>query len=435
MTQKISEDNYLTSIMENPIFSSELKKKEGPLEMWKTCRCELYKKSIVIKQGFSNPLIQNIDLSSKLEVNEIPSNVRYQFSIKSHNSTIYFLTENNNIFHQWVDAIRSILLSNRYLTIDEFTIICTLGRGYFGKVLLCEHNITHDVYAIKTVKKARIMNEHKLHTIFAERNILSVSHHPFIVTMYFAFQTDKKFYIGLEYVPGGALFRFLQIGRAMKISEVRFYVAEVALALDYLHSKGILYRDLKLENVLLCQDGHVKLTDFGLSKFVVEKGNYQQTSTFCGTNEYLSPEMISDKPYGFEIDWWTLGVFTYEFLFTETPFYDKNLKKLYNNILTKEPRFPKDTPSVVKNFIRRLLNKDPSKRPTFEELKNDPFFDNINWDDVYNKRLKPPYIPKQVTGGRATNFGEKNRKDRTDSDATSVENISEFDGFSYAGDY
>lgn len=420
--------------MDNPILISELKKKEGPLEMWKTCRCELYKKNIVIKQGYANPLIKNIDLSTRLEVNEIPSNVRYQISIKDHDSRIYFLTENNNTFHQWVDAIRSILLSNRYLTMNEFTIISTLGRGYFGKVLLCEHNTTHDVFAIKTVKKARIINEHKLHTIFAERNILSVSHHPFIVSMYFAFQTDKKFYIGLEYVPGGALFRFLQIGRTMKISEVRFYVAEVALALDYLHSKGILYRDLKLENVLLCQDGHVKLTDFGLSKIMVEKGNFQQTSTFCGTNEYLSPEMISDKPYGFEIDWWTLGIFTYEFLFSETPFYDKNLKKLYNNILTKEPKFPKETPSSVKNFIRRLLNKDPSKRPGFEEIKNDPFFDNINWDDVYNKRLKPPYIPRSVTGRRATNFSDKNKRDRTDSDATSVDNSPDFDGFSYAAD-
>ena len=420
--------------MAEPILLSSLKKKTGSLGMWKQCICEIHTNYILLKQGIYEPIVNRIDFDGKFEMRKVKSNIPNQFVISDARCSYHLQAENDNSLQNLFGAIRSIQFSKKPMAIEDFTILSTLGRGHFGKVLLVEHKETHDIFAIKAIKKQHILNEHKLHTIFAERNILMMSHHPFIVTMYFAFQNSKKFYIGLEYVPGGALFRFLQIGRVMKLKEVRFYVAEVALALDYLHSKGVLYRDLKLENVLLCEDGHIKLTDFGLSKTLVqENGEYHETSTFCGTNEYLPPEMIADKEYGYEIDWWTLGVFTYEFLFSETPFYDKNLKKMYNNILTKQPTFPKDAPAVVKDFILKLLNKDPQQRAGFHEIKHHPFFANINWDDVYNKKLVPPYLPKVVTGRRATNFSEKNRKDRKDSDAPSVSNLDEFDGFSYIG--
>lgn len=419
---------------EEPIFISVMKKRFDTLGMWKPCTCTLYKGFIKIKQGYRKPSLTKINITSKTKVQANDTNRKNQFLITDSFISHYFVAESKNVMQKWIDAINTIKLNQKNLSINDFNIISTLGRGYFGKVLLCEHKETHDIYAIKAIKKQMLVDEEKVDSIFVERNVLKDCTHPFIVTIYFAFQSSKKFYIGLEYVPGGALFRFLQIGREMNVDEVRFYVAEVALALEYLHSKGIVYRDLKLENVLLCADGHVKLTDFGLSKELMDaNGNVEPTSTFCGTNEYLPPEMIEEHSYGLEIDWWTLGIFTYEFIYSKTPFYNKNLKKMYNNILTKQPKFPKGTDEVVKNFILSLLRKDPEERATFDDIVSDPFFENINWDDVYNKKLIPPYLPRAKTGRRGTNAGEKYRKDRLDSDAPSVDDQTGFEGFTFIG--
>ena len=414
---------------EEPIISMSLKKRTGSLGMWKACKCDLYKGYLRIKQGYSNPVSTKINITSKTVFRNIDSNHMNNFVISDSIRSDYFLAESDTIKTQLEQAIRSLQLQRQKLNITDFNIISELGKGYFGKVLLAEHKETHDIYALKAIKKAMILEEKKLDTIFTERNILCGCSHPFIVTIYFAFQTDKKFYFGLEYVPGGSLFKFIQMNRKMELEEIVFYAAEVVLALSYLHSKGILYRDLKLENVLLCQDGHIKLTDFGLSKELTKQnGNYQSTSTFCGTSEYLPPEMIQDKPYGLEMDWWTLGVFIYEFLFSETPFYDKNTNKMYKKIVHNEPTFPEHAPKVAVDFIKRLLNKDPSKRPTVSEIKDDPFFANINWDDVYNKKLIPPYIPR-VQAKRM----KKRGRARLDSDVASVEFNSGFEGFTFAG--
>lgn len=414
---------------ERPIISSKIKVQHGSLKMWRNSQVSLYSNYILVSTGISNPSEQKIDLFSLVDVKITNTKDYFEFCVKYKETEYLMRVDCIQKLEKWVSLLKTSVMSLKKLKIDDFSIISTLGRGYFGKVLLVEHNVTHEIYAIKAIKKSSLVEKGKVHTIFTEKDVLMKSHHPFIVNMIFAFQNEKKFYIGLEYVPGGSLFRFLHIGNTTTEENVRFYVAEVALALDYLHSLGILYRDLKLENVLLAADGHIKLTDFGLSKNLSSKDGLSSTSTFCGTNEYLSPEMISDEDYSFEIDWWALGIFTYELLYGETPFYDKNVKKMFERIKNKDPKFPNHASPEAKNFITKLLEKNPKKRPTFEEIKEDPFFSGIDWNDALQKKLIPPCKPKCITGRRATNVGEKYRKDLFDSDADAIDFNTEFENF------
>ena len=213
---------------------------------------------------------------------------------------------------------------------DNFKILSVIGRGYYGKVMLVQEiKSPKNFYAIKSIRKTTLKESNSIHTIVAERNVLAKCKHPFIVSLKFAFQTPSKFYFGLEYAPGGELFYHMQHRGLLPLEEVRLYVAEIALAFDFLHKNNIIYRDLKPENVLLDADGYVKLTDFGLAK---DLSSINQTSTFCGTTEYLAPEIIRHMEYSFSVDWWTLGILAFELLFGRTPFANQNRIKMFQNI-------------------------------------------------------------------------------------------------------
>ena len=349
--------------------------------------------------------------------------------IQNEKNIIFILTDSNITLNLWVHMLKTITSSNMSLKMESFNILSVLGRGYYGKVMLVEHKESKEIFALKTIRKSLLVNENKVENVILERNILLSIDHPFIVSLKFAFQSESKLYLGLEYIAGGELFHLLQNGITLKPKQIQFYVAEVALALNYLHSLGILYRDLKLENVLICDDGHIKLTDFGLSKWLIN----QKTSTFCGTNEYLAPEIILGQQYSFEIDWWALGIFTYECNYGKTPFHDNSPKKIFQNIINKEPKFTKNNKDLI-DFIKLLLEKNPKKRSKFEEIKKSNFFKNLNWNDIYLKKLLPPFIPKKITGRKATNFNINFKKEiKKDSDATITNHIC-FDGFSYIGD-
>ncbi|KAH0785722.1 AGC family protein kinase [Histomonas meleagridis] len=210
--------------------------------------------------------------------------------------------------------------------------------------------------------------------------------------MRFAFQTASKFYIGMDYVPGGDLFFHLKKNGAFPIESARVIIAEVSLAIEYLHEKGIIYRDIKPENILLDADGNIKLTDFGLSKEL--KFGEDVTDTFCGTPDYYAPEVVQHQNYGMAIDWWSIGILSYEILFRKSPFHHKNVDKMYKNILNNEPTFPEGTDQVTIDFISRLLTKDPSKRAGFEEISHHPFFAGMDFDDVLMKRIQSGFKPE-----------------------------------------
>jgi serine/threonine protein kinase len=302
-------------------------------------------------------------------------------------------TETREDAMKWVSAINTVCSapSMTGLSIDQFKMIAVIGRGYYGKVMLCQKLDTMELYAIKTVQKKKLQESGKSETIITERNIMMRAQHPFIVNLCFAFQTPTKFYLGLEYVPGGELFYHMERLGTIQIDDARLYVAEIGLALSYLHSIGIIYRDLKPENVLLDGSGHIKLTDFGLSKAI---DNVISTSTFCGTSEYLAPEVVMQMPYSYSVDIWQLGILAYEMMLGTTPFYDENKSKLFSNIVSVEPYFPPELDSRISNFISKLLTKNANERPTFQQLQTHPFFEGFVWEKVLKREYRPNFIPQ-----------------------------------------
>jgi serine/threonine protein kinase len=290
------------------------------------------------------------------------------------------------------------------MSMADFTIVSVIGRGFYGKVMLCEHKETKERVAIKTVHKSRLVQSNKVHTIVMERNIMSRLHHPFIVSLKFAFQTPAKFYLGLEYAEGGELFFHLQKHGLPSLADVRLYMAELALAIDYLHSNGIIYRDIKPENVLLDGKGHLKLTDFGLAKDLTRDC---YTETFCGTCDYVAPEIVKREPYGFPVDWWASGVLLYEMMCGMTPFSHENRARLLQNIVENEVVFPHDIDDGVRQYVELTLEKDPSKRAGFSELRKCIFFDGLDWDDVLAKRIHPSYPREMAESGHLHNFDDE----------------------------
>ena len=217
--------------------------------------------------------------------------------------------------------------------------------------------------------------------------MLALSNHNFIVKMYFSFQNSKNVFLLLEYCPGGDLGKVLKKERKFSEEVAKIYVCEVLLALEYLHSKSVMYRDLKPDNIMVDHFGHIKLVDFGLSKTNVDE-SYASTS-FLGTHAYLAPEILQQRNYGKSVDWYNLGVLMYEFLVGVPPYYSDNLDKLYENIKTGVIQFPRSMSAEARDLISRLMIRNPMTRLGFngaQEIKEHAFFADVDWQN-YNVRL------------------------------------------------
>ncbi|XP_048819079.1 serine/threonine-protein kinase Sgk2-like isoform X1 [Lagopus muta] len=278
----------------------------------------------------------------------------------------------------------------------DFDFLKVIGKGSFGKVLLAKRKCDGTFYAVKVLHKKTILKKKEQNHIMAERNVLLKNvKHPFLVGLHYSFQTSEKLYFVLDYVNGGELFFHLQRERCFREPRARFYAAEVASAIGYLHSLNIIYRDLKPENILLDCQGHVVLTDFGLCKEGMEEE--ETTSTFCGTPEYLAPEVLKKQPYDRTVDWWCLGAVLYEMLFGLPPFYSRDVSQMYDNILHKQLQIQGSKTVAACDILHGLLHKDQKRRlgakTDFLEIKNHVFFSPINWDDLYHKRITPPFNP------------------------------------------
>ncbi|KAM9445453.1 serine/threonine-protein kinase Sgk1 isoform 2-T2 [Clarias gariepinus] len=283
---------------------------------------------------------------------------------------------------------------------SDFNFLKVIGKGSFGKVLLARHRGDDQFYAVKVLQKKAILKKKEEKHIMSERNVLLKNvKHPFLVGLHYSFQTADKLYFVLDYINGGELFYHLQRERCFLEPRARFYAAEIASALGYLHSLNIVYRDLKPENILLDSQGHIILTDFGLCKENIEPNG--TTSTFCGTPEYLAPEVLHKQPYDRTVDWWCLGAVLYEMLYGLPPFYSRNTAEMYDNILNKPLQLKPNISNAARHLLEGLLQKDRTKRlgctDDFNEIKNHMFFSPINWDDLNAKKLTPPFNPN-VTG-------------------------------------
>ncbi|CAK85153.1 unnamed protein product (macronuclear) [Paramecium tetraurelia] len=276
--------------------------------------------------------------------------------------------------------------------LEDFIFTKVVGRGSFGKVMLVQHKMTKRYYAMKILRKDVIQQKgQQVHTM-NERQILEVAQHPFIVQLHFAFQTPEKLYLVTDFLAGGELFYHLRKSKKFPEERMKLYAAELILALDYLHQKGIIYRDLKPENILIGADGHLKLTDFGLSRTNLKEG--ERTYTFCGTPEYLAPEILLGQGHDQSADWWSLGALMYEMIAGAPPFYSNDKGMMFRNRLEKQIDMKPWFSQEASNLLAELLINEPTKRITIQQIKAHPFFNSLSWEDVYHKKVKPQFIPK-----------------------------------------
>lgn len=282
--------------------------------------------------------------------------------------------------------------SGKY-TIDDFNILRTLGTGSFGRVHLVRSVHNGRFYALKVLKKQTVVRLKQVEHTNDERRMLSVSVHAFIVRLWGTFQDSEHLFMIMDYVEGGELFSLLRRSQRFPNPVAKFYAAEVCLALDYLHSLDIIYRDLKPENLLLDRNGHIKVTDFGFAKYVPDV-----TYTLCGTPDYIAPEVISAKPYNKSVDWWSFGILIYEMLSGHTPFYDSSTMKTYENILNAPLKFPKYFTPDAQDLLSRLITRDLTERlgnlqNGTEDIKNHAWFSEVIWDKLLDRCIETPYEP------------------------------------------
>ncbi|KAF9567621.1 kinase-like protein [Agrocybe pediades] len=284
------------------------------------------------------------------------------------------------------------------INLSDFEVRGTLGTGTFGKVLLVRHRGSQannqNYFAMKVLRKTEIVRLRQVEHVNAERYILSRVHHPFVVDLFATFQDSLNVYMLMSYVPGGELFTHLRRAQRFSPDVTRFYLATIILALKYLHSFNIIYRDLKPENLLLDSRGYLRLTDFGFAKIVDDR-----TWTLCGTPEYLAPEIIQSDGHGKAADWWACGVLCYEMLVGYPPFFDESPYGIYEKILNGQIHWPRTMDRLSRDLIKAFLNPDRTKRlgnmiggP--QDILDHPWFRGVDWEALERREINAPIIPR-----------------------------------------
>lgn len=279
----------------------------------------------------------------------------------------------------------------------DFEILRVVGQGAFGKVFQVRYKRTDEVYAMKVMRKEKILAKEHSEYVKGEREVLTAMFHPYIVALRFSFQTPSKLYLVLDFINGGHLFFNLYRQGVFSEDVARLYTAEIVSALTYLHSRGIVHRDLKPENVLLDSEGHIKLTDFGLAKQQMDS-EQARTNSFIGTMEYMAPEIVEGKGHGKEVDWWSTGILLYEMLCGMPPFRAKSRNALQNQILSSKVKYPKFLSSDSQNLLKGLLTRDPTKRLGYgnsgsEMVRRHAFFRGVNWLKLEKREIESKFKP------------------------------------------
>jgi serine/threonine protein kinase len=274
----------------------------------------------------------------------------------------------------------------------DFEIVEVVGKGGLGKVSKVKYKVDGNIYAMKSFRKSKLKEAKQVEHAFNEKKILGSISHPFIVNIKYSFQSETKLYLIMEYLSGGEIYYHLRKTKYFSEKTAKFYLAQLVCVLDFLHENGIIYRDLKPENLVLDSNGYLKLTDFGIAKNNIKPGN--TTNTFCGSAEYLSPEMIKGDYYNQSVDIWSLGIVFFEMLIGVPPFFDKNIDKLYKKIFFNDPNY-----NINKNvkpseqsidLINKLLTKNQKERISIKDVKKHSFFKDFNFEKLINFELDPP---------------------------------------------
>ncbi|ELT94418.1 hypothetical protein CAPTEDRAFT_229226 [Capitella teleta] len=380
------------------------------------------------------PLAPLHDPWQKVEVD--PSPEGHEDMVIEDGSTDH---QNDNETMSEIEVTDMMKKSSERVDASMFELLKVLGQGSFGKVFLVRKVKGDDVgnlYAMKVLKKATLKVRDRVRTKM-ERDILADVHHPFIVRLHYAFQTEGKLYLILQFLRGGDLFTRLSKEVMFTEEDVKFYLAELALALDHLHSLGIIYRDLKPENILLDSEGHVKLTDFGLSKESIFEE--KKTFSFCGTVEYMAPEVVNRKGHGTGADWWSYGVLMFEMLTGALPFQGQNRKETMTMILKAKLGMPQFLSPEAQSLLRALFKRNPANRlgagpGGIEDIKRHAFFSTITWDKLMKRLVPPPFKPAVSRVDEAFYF-DTEFTSRTPKDSPGVPPSAQahelFRGFSY----
>jgi serine/threonine protein kinase len=306
-----------------------------------------------------------------------------------------------------------------------------LGQGKFGKVFLVLKEDSSELFAMKVLQKKFLKQTNQNQQTLTERNILANSDCPFLAKLFFSFQDKNRLYLVMEYLQGGELFFHLTNESTFSEPRARFYISEILVGLEFLHSQGIIYRDLKPENILLDSKGHVRLTDFGLCKFLDDG---KTTKTFCGTPEYLAPEVILREEYGKAADFWSLGAVLYYMLSGTPPHYNYNKKEIFRKVVSVPVSPVLNATQAANDFVLGLLKIDPGMRvQDFHVIKKHPWFEGVDWNDVALMKVSPPFVPNCKKSDDVSNF-DKIFTDKKNQDTLSGEisgNVWNLSGFTY----
>jgi len=291
---------------------------------------------------------------------------------------------------------KEIEISYPKLSYKDFEPLKLLGTGSFGRVLLVRFISNNQLYAMKILSKNQLKITHQEEHTKTERDLMVKLTSPFLVNIKFAFQDEAKLYIVSDFMQGGDMFYHLHSQNKFPEKKAKFYLIEIILGLEALHKNNMIYRDLKPENILMDSEGHIKLTDFGLSKILNDSDD--KAFTLCGTPQYLAPEVLKNTGYDKSVDFWSLGCFFYEMLTGFLPYYIPR-SKINMKIFENKVKYPPDLNPIAINFINDLLNLDPNKRlgsgeNGFNNIKSHEYFKDINWDKYLKKEIKPPFVPE-----------------------------------------
>lgn len=289
---------------------------------------------------------------------------------------------------------------------EDFDKIKTIGTGAFGTVFLVRDKLSFVYHAMKAIEKELVVKKKSIKQLLLEKRILQGVHFPFVISLDYCCKDNVYIYLLLPYQPGGEIYTLIRRLGALSEPLAQFYAAQMVLALEYLHHCNIIHRDVKPENILLCESGFIKLADFGFCKILKTR-----TWTLCGTPEYLAPEVITSKGYTYSVDWWSLGVLIYEMIAGYPPFYSSNPMKLYEKILIGQFKTPDIMTPVCKSIVKGFLEVDPTKRlgslkAGVFDIKSHKWFHDTDWYSILHQKIDPPYIPICKGSGDIANFPE-----------------------------
>ncbi|XP_041638413.1 protein kinase C delta type-like isoform X3 [Cheilinus undulatus] len=322
------------------------------------------------------------------------------------------------------------------LSLNQLVLHKVLGKGSFGKVLLAELKGQGQYFAVKVLKKDVVLMDDDVECTMVEKRVLALAwENPFLTHLYSTFQSKEHLFFVMEYLNGGDLMFHIQVNGRFDVIRSTFYAAEIIVGLQFLHSKGIIYRDLKLDNVMLDKDGHIKIADFGMCKENVF-GDARAT-TFCGTPDYIAPEILLGQKYTFSVDWWSFGVLVYEMLIGQSPFQGDDEDELFESIRSDTPHYPRWITKEAKSLLELLFERDPCRRlGVVGDIRAHPFFRNINWPALERREVTPPFKPKVKSPGDCSNFdreflSEKPRLSHADKNLIDSMDQTAFSGFSF----